>query len=455
MQSKLNALLGVGLSFIIASQSYAIGGSFIGNEVPSARAAGQGYTGIAGQNNDPTVAYSNPGAMTNLKGTQATLGFTFENIYGAHTSDAGVETKANTTNVVVPNFSMTQSLMDGKLGVGLSVQSPFGLETHWPGDSSLRYTATDSRLGLVEIMPAVAYKLNDMISFGAGVKYVNLFNAQLDRELYTDAVNLALGSPTNGAPDATSSLRGQAADWGYHVGVVVQPHEKHAFGLTYHSKIDLRVNGNVTVRNMTGAMASVFGGTDYETSAYTDVVLPQNVQLGYAFKPSEKWMFEFDTAWYNWSEGRDLNVRFAESDPTRLALLNTGNPAAFDPRDAWSFATGMNYKANDKWQLRTGFWYEPWAIPEANFSPAFNDLSRYGASFGTGFQITESLTLDAAYTAVFFHNRHIHNSVGNSMSGVPPVLVGFGYNDPDISGKYENFANLIALNLTYRFGNAH
>jgi long-chain fatty acid transport protein len=454
MQSKLQATLAAILVSLIATDSFAIGGALIGNEVPSARAAGQGYVGVAGQNNDPTAVYTNPGAMTKLDGTQATFGLHYENVNPSYESDAGVEHDANTTNVVVPNFSMTQSFLDGRLSAGLSTQSPFGLETHWPGDGPLRYVATDSRLGMVEVMPAVAYEVTPMFSIGAGLKYVNLFNAQLDRHINVDAVNAALSSPSVGSADAVSSLRGKAADWGYHVGMMFEPHEKHGIGVTYHSKVDLRVNGNVTIRNMSGAMAAVFGGTDYSTSAYTDLVLPQNVQIGYAFKPTEKWMLEADAAWFNWSNLHDMNVRFAETDPVRLALLNQGNPATFNPRDAWSFAFGGNYKATDRWQLRSGAWYEPYAQPETYFNPAFADLSRYGLSFGAGFDITKNLTLDAAYTALFFHNRTIHNSVGQAASGIPDTgIPALGVPSAEIDGKYKDFSNLLALNLTYRFGN--
>src|SRR6185295_16418917 len=103
--------------------------------------------------------------------------------------------------------------------------------------------------------------------------------------------------------------------------------------------------------------------------------------------PNERWTLEADTAWFHWSEERDINVRFSETNPVRLAVLTNngnGNPVPVDARDAWSFATGVNYKANEKWQLRSGFWYEPWALPENNFSPAFLDLSRYGLSAGAG-----------------------------------------------------------------------
>jgi long-chain fatty acid transport protein len=110
-------------------------------------------------------------------------------------------------------------------------------------------------------------------------------------------------------------------------------------------------------------------------------------------------------------------------------------PTPLDLRDVWSFATGVNYKATDRLQVRTGFWYEPWATPESTFGPAFMDLSRYGVSVGAGYGLTDHLSVDAAYTAVFMHNRTINN-------GAVPA------------GTYSDFANLVALNFTYRFGGA-
>jgi len=378
--------------------------------------------------------------MTALKGTQATFGIQWENIHGSFTGNSGLETKERVTNVAVPNVSATQSYLEGKLAAGLSVQSPFGLETHWDGNSPMRYVATNSVLHLVYVTPAIAYQVHPKFSVGAGVDYINLFDAQLDREVAT------------GGADGTASLRGQAASWSFHTGIVYQPTEQHAIGITYHNKVNLRVNGNVTLSGLSGAASGVFGSSTYSTSAYTDLVLPQNIQFGYAYKPNENWIFEADTAWYHWSEGRELNVRYAETDPTRLGVLTNGgasDPVPLTSRDAWSANAGVNYRVNNKWQVRTGFWYEPWALPESTFNPAFMDLSRYGVSVGAGYAIIESLTVDAAYTVLFFHNRTINNNVQANTSGIPDGFAGTGTN-----GTYKDFANLLALNFTYRFGNS-
>jgi long-chain fatty acid transport protein len=461
MNKSLQASLAVILSLGMGTQAFAVGSSFISNEVPSARAAGQGYVGIAGQIEDPTAVYENPAAITSLPGTQATLGGTWENIHGGYQNNSGSETKERVVDVAVPNFSATQNFLDGKLAAGLSVQSPFGLETHWEGDSPLRYVATDSRVGMVDITPAVAYKIIPMLSVGAGVDYDNLFNAQLDKHVNNDMVNLALfqqlglGSPTSGSPDAVASLRGSGADWGYHAGLVFQPAEQHAIGLTYHSKVNIRVNGNETITGITGPVAQgIFGGSNFTTSAYTDVVLPSSVELGYAFKPNKQWLMEADAAWYHWSEARDLDVRFPAATALQQGLMaQLGSTIPLNLRDAWSMTSGVNYKANDRWQFRGGFWYEPSIVPEAYFSPAFMDQTRYGLSSGVGYAFTENFSLDLAYNAVFTHTRIIQNNVGTNSSLIPaggvPLL---GIPSPDISGTYSDFANLVALNFTYRFG---
>lgn len=426
-----------------ATRLHAIGAANIGNEVPSARAAGQGYVGVAAQNNDPTVAWSNPAGVIKLKGTQFAIGGHYENIHGSYETLSGSEYDAKVTHVFIPNASLTHLAMNGTIGLGITVQSPFGLETHWKGDSPLRYVATDSRLATAVLAPSMSFYLVPGLSIGGGPAYARLLNAQLDRKTQVDAINVALGGSAVGAGDGTSSLKGDGDGWGAHAGVLYEPNEHHALGATYRSKITMKAEGRVKLSGLAGTSAAVFGGSDYSTAVSADVTLPENLQLGYAYKPNQKWTWEVNTAWYGWSKIKQLSVRYEqETNPYRLAVLNTGNPFPYQNRDAWSFATGVNYKRNDTWQYRGGFWYEPWAQAASQFTPAFMDLSRYGLSAGVGYEVTPALSIDAAYNAVFFAKRRIQNSVGASVTGNPAV---------DIDGEYDNFANLIALNLTYRW----
>src|SRR6185437_8603855 len=116
-------------------------------------------------------------ALTNLQGTQVTAGFHWENLHGQYEDNSGGQTKMRSIDAAVPNMALTHSFMDGKLAAGLSVESPYGLETHWPGDSPLRYVATNSKLGMAIVSPGVAYQICPIASFGVAADYVNLFDA--------------------------------------------------------------------------------------------------------------------------------------------------------------------------------------------------------------------------------------------------------------------------------------
>lgn len=445
MRKLRKVALAIIVSILMTGDSWAVGSAGIGNEVPDARAAGQGYVGVAAQNDVPTVVYSNPAGLTKLRGTNATLGVTYENLHGVHTTTAGVKEKMRSVDIAVPNISLSHRLMDGKLGIGIGSVSPYGIESHWRPDSSVRFVATNSRLRMIDLTPAVAYEVMPGISFGVGADYINVFDTSLEKQVSVDAVNTSLGAPTLGSPEGVSKLSGSGETLGYHLGALYEPNERHAFGVVYHSQTKVEVNGKVELHNLSGATAALFGGTDFNSSAYTEVFFPQNIQAGYAYKPTDRLMLEVDGAWYNWSVFRELNIRYPDVTATQRAILTNsgaGNPTPLQFVDSFNIATGANYKLSDAWQVRGGFWYLPSVTPENTFTPSILDLARYGLSTGFGYTVGP-VTIDFSYNAVFFHNRQITNSVGLNSTGLAAA---------DISGSYGNFTHLVALNATYRFG---
>jgi len=443
MRNALKAM-GILLSMGMTMNTWAIGSANIGNEVPSARAAGQGYVGVAGQSEDPTVAWSNAAGIVLLPGTQFTVGGTFEDIHGKYESPAGAETKERVTDVLVPNMSLTHTFSDSQIGIGLSVQTPYGLETHW-GDGPLKYVATDSRLATTFISPSVSAKFDSAFTLGAGFDFVDASNAQLDRHISNTALNSKLtNSLYPDTPDAVASLKGDGTGWGGHAGFIYMPTDNNSIGVTYHTQVTVPIEGRVKLSGLSGpdASALVFGGSEFTTNVETEIDLPENVQVGYSYKPTSQWMLEADAAWYHWSQFKNLLVQYKGVNATQQAVLNTGNPAPQDLRDAWSFAMGANYKFREHWQFRGGFWYEPWAQQEDAFTPAYDDLTRYGVSIGTGFVLNSHISLDLAYSAVFSHNRDIENNVGTNTAG---------FTAANISGTYKDFANILAMNVSYKF----
>jgi long-chain fatty acid transport protein len=357
----------------------------------------------------------------------------------------------------VPNFALTHRVSD-KLGFGISFQAPYGMGVKWPEDSPLRYVSTKASLITIVASPSLAYRIHPKLMLGGGVTYVRTADVELNRNLSVDAVNLVLalagaGSPTRGSADARTSIQGDGGAFGFQAGIVLEPSPRHALGASYRSRFTVPVEGDLSLNRLSGTVAGVFGGESYTTPVSADLVLAGNLQLGYAFKPNDRWTVSLDTGWFQWSDGNELKLEFAETNAVRATLLNNGNPAVLGPEDTWNITGGVEYRPGGKWQYRAGFMWLPFAQPEAVFNPSFLDLKRRSLNIGVGRKLGDKWMLDLSYAGVAMQKRDIRNSVGTAVSGIPetgiPVV---GVPSPDIDGEYRNFAHLLGFNLTYRFG---
>ena len=466
MKKRLKSAAGALLSLTMCSQAFALGTGSISSELLSTRSLGEGATGVAGVQNDPTVGYTNPAAMTAMAGTQAAIDLTYVNgsptFTNGTTSPGGLGSLytqghqgdvsgARATSVFVPDFAVTTQFLNGRLAAGLAVVSPYGMETHFDGDSPIRYAATDARLRIIDITPSVAYKVCDGFSIGVGADYYDTLEGQLDKKVDVKVLNygaaLQGGAPPRIAagfatgPDANSQLAATGDGWGYHLGTTIRPNEHHQLGVVYHSSVKMGLSGNVQLTGLSGLVAGPqgFGGSNFTASASAPIYMPQNVQIGYAYMPDDRWQFEADAAWYDFGAFKQLGIVYSGLTANQSGVLNNpaANPQMFNPRKTLNFALGANYKANDALQLRGGAYYEAASLPESTFDPAFVDLPRYGLAIGASYAITKSLSLDGAYNAVFMHGRSINMP--------DPIGGGQGY-----TGNFNSFVNLVSASLTYR-----
>lgn len=291
MKTRLQKGLGALLALSMTSQAFALGTASYSSELISTRSLGQGGTGVAGVSEDPISAYTNPAAMTALKGTQVTVGVTYANaspkFKNGTTSTGGFGTSyakgtqddvsgARATNAIVPNFGATTQLFDGKLAVGLAAVTPYGLETHFDGDSPVRYQSTDARLRVVDVTPSAAYKINDVFSVGAGLDYYSTLDGTLEKKLNTYELNYqiiynvagqaaAQALASKGA-DANSRLNATGDGLGYHLGTTIRPNEHHQIGVVYHSAVAIGLHGDVEIRGLSGQSLNVFS-QDFNAAA--------------------------------------------------------------------------------------------------------------------------------------------------------------------------------------------
>ena len=422
--AEILTLLCAGVAFSAGSGGYRL-------EMPDAGPMGMGSAFVA-QADRPSAVYYNPAGLIQLKEKDyISIGVGVIQPFSSHTSNAGVETQRRNQEFVIPHAYVVSDFGLDNLSFGLGCSSFWGLGTYWAEDSFSRYASTKADLQAKDVLLAGAYKINDKLSFGASLDYVYAF------------VNKNKKLRQLGGDDGNFQLKGRDNDnWGYRLALLYELNERHRFGAMYRSPIRVKYRGKAMLDHLNASGANyqaIFGGTSYSTDFTSESTLPQSIVAGYCYKPNEKWTFEADLEWMDWaSTEQELVLYPNETNAVRLAVLNTDNPASKDWEAAFSFGLGTEYKASDTLRLRGGYFYHQSPIPEQSFDTALPDSDSHSVTVGFGKDLNKNMTLDFAYTAMFYQERDVNNNVGVSLGA-------------DIDGEYSAFTNLYMLTFTYGF----
>lgn len=426
-QLSIVAVVLLCIFFIYNRYAFALGGGGFRNEAAvDAEATGKGQAFVA-QADSPSAIHYNPAGLVQLEGSHVRVGSVLQAPRTWHTSTSGNETYMQMQTFLIPNFFYVTDIGLEKWRFGFSATSPYGLGTDWADDSFSSVQATESDTEFYQINPTVAYNLNDIISLGFGVDYMKSYVSKHKR------ITAALGG-------GDFHLKGDDDGWGYNVGLLVRPSERHSIGISYRSKIELTYGGLASLDNLNiiAIGGYNFPGSTYSTDVEAKLVLPRSLAAGYAFKPDDKWTIELDVEWTGWSSVEEDFVRYPnETDPSRLIILNDSNPSPKDWNDSLGYGLGVEYKATDWLELRGGYLFYQTPIPSVSFETALPDADRHAVTFGLGCKLREDLTLDIAYLGVLAVDRDVTNDVASAYT--------------DLDGKYESYTNIFSVSFTYRY----
>jgi long-chain fatty acid transport protein len=427
-------LLGFVLALLVGlnTNAMAAGSGSFRLEVPDAAAMGKG-SAFVGEANSPAAVYYNPAGLTQIKKAQVSFGTAFlapQTDFQPSGNNDKVQMRRNT--FWVPHLYAAVPVISDKLTFGLGATSYFGLGTEWAQDSPLRYTATEAVIETKNYMLTGAYQLNEQWTFAVSA----------DNDDSSVSKKKKLLQPA--LADGDSHLKGKDNAWGYRLATMYKVNEQHQLGLMYRSRINHKYEGKVYLDNLNNGSGvtnyqTIFGGTSYETKFTEKLTLPQSVILGYSFKPTTKWTFNFDLEWMDWSSVKHEAANWTdETNATRLAVLNVGNPAPRDWHSVWSQAIGFEYAATDRLRLRGGYYHHTSPIPQDTWEPNLPDSNSHGLTTGFGYDLSKNLTVDITYSGLMYEQRKIDNTVGNV----------FGAN---IDGQYKQYTHIGLMTLTYKF----
>jgi long-chain fatty acid transport protein len=398
-----------------------------------AAAAGQAEA-FAAQADDPSALFYNPAGMTQLRGVQFSAG---TNLVGGgltYHSPTGQRVEGDLGgSVAVPppgNIYITANLKDlgfnaiGPISVGVGLASPYGLIMRYPKGGPFSNVVTSTRLPLLDIKPTVAYRINDMLSFGLGLD-IYTFASFLGEGQYS----LKRGVPGLGASELTTNGTGI----GYNASLMFTPFRteqglpKLNVGFVYRSQTKLPMTGQLRVN-------------DVPNHASVTPPLPQVITGAVAFWPirdgSREWKVEYDMDFVGWDAFKSFDVTLPGGVVSRTPQ---------NWKSIYTASLGTEYKWLDAavwpdWEiaLRGGYQRSNSPIPDATFSPTVPDADwnivaigvgltckrggRFMALVGCGSSASgaadhRSIGVDLAFQAAFFDTRTIARETPANLNG--------------------------------------
>lgn len=423
--------------------------------VPSARGAGflifeQGAKamGMAGAftatADDPSAIFNNPAGITQLEGTQISIGNTFirndQKLDVDSDAFAGVtyhEEMASQT-FYLPHLYLTHALNDN-MTIGFGLYNPFGIGTDWPDNSVGNSVANEASLKTYDFNPNIAYKVNPKLSLAFGVHYVRT-NLQIIRnvgaESFISAITPVTSYDTFLGQNQFGRLKidARGGGWAYNLGVLYKLNEFWKAGFSYrgHTKIEI-ARSRSTVKwtpstNTLSALAAVnplLGSLSFNplvsttTEGYTRINLPGIFLAGISTTAIPDWTFDFDVQYTTWNHFDDVDIQVEpplnlNSGVAALGLPTTSNGFTLeeDWENSWGLHLGTEYKYTDNFAVRAGYFFDKNPIPDRTLGPILPDSDRHNFSLGCGYTMG-TWTFDTAYMYSHFKDRNTTTNYQN------------------------------------------
>jgi long-chain fatty acid transport protein len=383
------------LFLIVASKPGPVFGLGIALPDQDAFATARGNAFVATAN-DPAAVFYNPAGISQLDGVNLSLG-TYGIVYSDRYTGAAGSVNSKTIWTALPQAFATYTLPKYNLSFGLGVYTPYGLRMEWPLTAPFVAAGETGEITYLRGAGIVSWQIVPCLSIAAGP---NFNYSEADLKEYPGFVN---------------HFRGHATDAGYSAGVLFHPAEQHFIGVTYRSATEMNYDGHATLPVPPFA-ANIPASADFH--------FPSTVAAGYSFRPTEKWNFEADANWTDWSSLKTVPV--VPLPPDTLT---------FNWKNSWMIDLGATRYLGNDWRVSGGYMFSENSVPSGNFYPLIPDSNRHIFSLGVGKKYGR-FSWDAAYQLAWGPSRSIS---GDST----------GFGTPD--GKYEFISHALTINLGYHF----
>ncbi|MBC8314422.1 MAG: outer membrane protein transport protein [Bacteroidetes bacterium] len=300
------------------------------------------------------------------------------------------------------------------LSIGIAVNTPYGNKLSWGETWQGRYLIQDLAFKAITVQPSFSYKIKDV--FGIGFGLVLAFgNVELNKALPLEGQNGTEGKAT---------ITGNAYNVGFNGGIFVRPVKGLDIGVSYRSRINMKVDEGDATFSVPSALQSSFPDTKVSTS----LPLPANLDFGISYEIKEKFLIGINLCYVFWNAYDTLVFDFK----TKTATLDqTVAPAMYEnkliPR------IGFQYKINKIITARLGGYFDPTPVPDGFLNPQTPSMNQIGLTAGLSVFPFKGFSIDAAFLYV----------MGLEREGT--------YSPENFSGTYKSQIYIPGIGLTYNF----
>ena len=450
MSLKKNALATVALTGIAVAVSSAYAAGFQLTE-QSSLGLGRAYAGAGVVGDDLSAAHYNAAGMTLLPGTQIQAGSVFievdapftgkDNVFGAGQT---VKENSRFKGQAIPHGYITHQVND-KTWLGLAMTVPFGMGTESAKDWAFAEAGNESMVMTIDINPSIAYKVNDFLSVAAGLS-IQYAKAELGkRALHKAVAQQALGYPA----ELYGKVKADSWDWGYNLGIMVQPTETLRFGLSYRSAVEHNAEGDFTfsgslVQGLTAQKLGVALNSVTFGDASVYVKTPDTVYFTGTWEATQDLRLSGLVRWAKWSNFDRLDI-YSDGAAAMASGLGKkpGKPVSESVHnwdDTWLFSLGADYRLNNEWTIRGGIAYETGAIEPEYRTATIPDADRVWLTAGATYNYSKQMQFDFGFAYLRgVGNKDLHRHLEAA-------------NMHDKVGEYDSIdAFILGAQVQYRF----
>ncbi|TZF89770.1 OmpP1/FadL family transporter [Cognatilysobacter lacus] len=421
----------------------------------SVKNLGRANSGTAVAKHDASVVSNNPAAMVNFDRSAVQVDMTDINLDASFTGGGttAIGTPLSGGNggdpgsaTLVPAISAVFPLSGAfdKVTVGVSVDAPFGLKTEYDPQWVGRYNAIKSDVKTVDLNLSSAIAVTDRFSIGAGLILqradVTLTNAiDYGTAICTASVPGNLGASVANclnpaypfrpqANDGNVEVSGKDTSLGWRIGLQWKPTDHLTIGASHRSEIDHNLTGKADF-TAPSAVAAVLGPRVADQSINAPLTTPSvsTISVEYDFNDAFRLMADYQAT--DWHSLQSVKI-----------FTGGGGVLGNEPfqwKDTSFYSLGGEWDLSPAWTLRAGIAKDESPTNDTYRTPRLPDKNRKIFSLGATWNVSDAISVDAAYMRINVDDPTINGATSSSGS--------------HLTGTFKAHADLFGVAAQFKF----